>query len=198
MVLILILLTTTTAYAQVPAGMPYDPGKHPNPIVTWVSEKDFKRVSFAEAAEKVGVELMSLSRDVAERQFVEIAVPPASKQKLQIMEVEFEVTFFPVMRQTYRLKSGKAFVLYTFRFPRAITSADVLNGVAFDRPPRGILPRFGSLSLPDRIDIRGTPGLYFDNHSGHRTIYWFEMDAGFSVTTNASKEELFKGVEDLL
>jgi hypothetical protein len=194
----LMLLTALAAFGQVPAGMPYDPGKHPNPIVTWVNEKDFRRVPFAEAAEKVGVELMSLSREVGERQFVELAVPSTSKQKLRIANEEFEVTFYPVMRQTYRLKSGKAFVLYTFRFPRALTTSEVLNDVAFRTPPRGTVPRFGPLALPDRIDIRGVPGLYFDNHGGHRTTYWFEMEAGFAVTTNAGKEDLFKVLEDLL
>jgi hypothetical protein len=194
----LMLLAIPAAFGQVPAGVPYDAAKHANPIVTWVNEKDFQKVSFAEAAKRVGVELMSLSAEVGERQFVELAVPSSSRQKLRIANEEFEVTFFPVMRQTYRLKSGKAFVLYTFRFPLALTSADVLNAVAFERPPRDTTPRFGSMPLPDRIEIRGYPGLYFDNHKGHRTTYWFEMGAGYAVTTNTGKEDLFKVLEDLL
>ena len=101
------------------------------------------------------------------------------------------------MRQTYRLKSGKGFVLYTFRFPRAVTSADVLNQVAFGTPPRGTLPRFGNLTLPDRVQIRETPGLYFETGE-LRTVYWFEVGAGYSATTTADKEELFRVLDDLL
>ena len=190
-------LLASAAFAQVPAGVPYDAKKHPNPIVTWAQEKDFKPVSFMQAAEAVGVELMSLSREKGERQSVELASPPQSRQRVRIIGAEYEVTFYPVMRQTYKLKSGSTFTLYTFRFPRALVTADFLNQAAFGRPPRGTLPRFGALTLPDRVDIRGTPGLYFDEGM-LRTVYWFELGAGFSVTTDASKDELFDVLEELL
>ena len=114
-----------------------------------------------------------------------------------IIGQEYEVTFYPVMRQTYKLKSGNTFALYTFRFPKALVTADFLNQAAFGRPPRGTLPRFGSLPLPDRLDIRGTPGLYFDEGT-RRTVYWFELGAGYTVTTEATKDELFDVLDDLL
>lgn len=190
-------LVPLAALAQVPAGVPYDPVKHPNPIVTWVTEKDFQTASFADAAAAVGVELMSLSRDEGERESVELASPAPARQKIRIVGEEIEVTFYPVMRQNYKLKSGHSFALYTFRFPRAITTADFLNRAAFARPPRGTLPRFGALPVPDRLDIRGAPGLYFDDGK-KRSVYWFELGSGFSVTTDASKDELFEVLEDLL
>lgn len=193
----LLLSAACAIYAQVPAGVPFESGKHPNPIVTWVNEKDFRKVPFVEAAEIVGVELMSLSRDEGERTSVEIATPSAGRQKIRIVNSEYEVTFYPVMRQTYKLKSNNTFVLYTFRFPKALTTADFLNQAAFGRPPRGTMPRFGILPVPDRFDIRGVPGLYFDEGK-RRTIYWFELGAGYSVSTDAGKDELFRVLEDLL
>ena len=197
LVILILILRAAAAYAQVPAGVPFDPRKHPNPIVTWVEQKDFQKVPFGEASEKVGVELMSLSRDEGERMSVELATPATARQKIKSYGEEYEVTFYPVMRQTYKLKSGSTFLLYTFRFPRASTTAEFLNITAFGKPPRGITPRFGAATLPDRIDIRGVPGLYFDDGKS-RTIYWFELGAGYSVTTNATKEELFQVLEDLL
>jgi hypothetical protein len=193
----LLISASAAVYAQVPAGVPFDPGKHPNPIVTWVNEKDFRKVPFVEAAQIVGVELMSLSRDEGERTSVEIATPSTGRQKIRVLGEEYEATFYPVMRQTYKLKSNSTFVLYTFRFPRALTTAEFLNDSAFRRPPRGSIPRFGSLPVPDRIDIRGGPGLYFDE-GNRRTIYWFELGAGYSVSTDAGKDELFRVLEDLL
>jgi hypothetical protein len=193
----LVLSSAADAIAQVPAGVPYDARKHPNPIITWVEQKDFVTVPYAEAAARVGVELMSLSKEHADRTSVEIATPSRDPQKIRNYAEEYEATFYPVMRQTYKLKSGNTFLLYTFRFPRALTSADFLNTTAFGRPPRGVTPRFGSSPVPDRIDIRGVPGLYFDN-GRQRTIYWFELEAGYSVTTNATKEELFAVLQDLL
>jgi hypothetical protein len=192
-----LVLGAAVAVAQVPAGVPYDPKKHPNPIVTWVEQKDFQKVPFVEASAKVGVELMSLSRDEGERTSVELATPGSARQKIRSYGEEYEVTFYPVMRQTYKLKSGSTFLIYTFRFPRALTTGDFLNMTAFGKPPRGITPRFGAAALPEQVEIRGVPGLYFDDGK-HRTIYWFELGAGYSVTTDALKEELFKVLEDLL
>ena len=40
-----------------------------------------------------------------------------SAQKVRIVGQEYECTFYPVMRQIYKLKSGNTFTLYTFRFP---------------------------------------------------------------------------------
>lgn len=190
-------LVASAAVAQVPAGVPYDPSKHPNPIVTWVQEKDFKKVSFVEAAEQVGVELMSLSREEGDRESVELASPSPARQKVKIIGEEYETTFYPVMRQNYRLKSGHVLALYTFRFPRALTSAEFLNHAAFGKPPRNSVPRFGPLPVPERLEIRGNPALYLDDGK-RRTVYWFELGAGYSATTDASKDELFTVLEDLL
>ena len=192
-----LMLSASTLFAQVPAGVPFQQGKHPNPIITWVELKKFVKVPFAEAAQKVGVELMSLSREVGERTAVELATPSSSKQKIRNYGEEYQATFYPVMRQTYKLKTGKTFHLYTFRFPTALTTAEFLNTTAFAKPPYGVTPRFGSSPLPEKMDIRGWPGLYFD-HRTSRTLYWFELGAGYSVTTDASKEELFKVLDDLL
>ena len=198
LVALVIIRAAPTTVAQVPAGVPYDVKKHPNPIVTWVNEKDFRPTTFADAADKVGVELMSLSKEQGERISVEIAVPPSTRQqKVRIIGAEYEVTFYPVMRQTYKLKSGNTFILYTFRFPRALTTGDFLNRTAFGPWPRGETPRFGPLRLPERMEIRGRPGLYFDNNT-RRFAYWFELGSGFSVTSNAPMNEFFEVIGDLL
>jgi len=198
LIALVICRATPIAIAQVPAGVPYDVKKHPNPIVTWVNEKDFRPATFADAANTVGVELMSLSKEQGERISVEIAIPTSSRQqKVRTMGAEYEVTFYPVMRQTYKLKSGNTFILYTFRFPRALTTADFLNRAAFGPWPRGETPRFGPMKLPDRMEIRGRPGLYFDDNT-RRFAYWFELGSGFSVTSNAPRDEFFKVIGDLL
>ena len=188
---------TSTILAQVPAGIPFNPAKHPNPIVTWVEEKSFRTTTFSAAVAAVGVDTMSLSQDQGHRDSVELASPSPARQKLRMAGEEFEVTFYPVMRQNYKLKSGHIFVFYTFRFPRALTSSDVLNQAAFGRPLRGATPRFGAIPVPDRIEIRGNPGLYFENPK-ERSVYWFELGAAHAATTDAPKDELFDVLEDLL
>jgi hypothetical protein len=187
----------STLLAQVPAGIPFNPSKHSNPIVTWVEDKNFKPATFSAAVAAVGVDTMSLSQDEGRRESVELASPSPARQRVRLAGEDVEVTFYPVMRQNYKLKSGHSFVLYTFRFPRALTSADVLNAAAFGRQIRGATPRFGSLPVPDRIEIRGNPGLYFDSPK-QRTVYWFELGAAHTATTDASKDEFFEVLEDLL
>ena len=184
--------------AQVPAGVSYDEDKHPNPVVTWVQAKDFKPATYTAAVAAVGVETMSLSQDAGRRESVELASPSPARQKIRIYGDEIEVTFYPVMRQNFKLKSGRTFVLYTFRFPRAVTSAEHLNIAAFGRPPRGATPRFGSLPIPDRIEIRGNPGLYFEYNKTERAMYWFELGAGHTATSDATRDEFFDALDDLL
>src|SRR5689334_16269486 len=132
----LLCCLTSTLLAQVPAGVPFNPDRHPNPIVTWVDEKNFKATTFATAVAAVGVDTMSLSQDQGRRESVELASPSPARQRIRMVGEDVEVTFYPVMRQNYKLKSGHTFVLYTFRFPRALTSADVLNAAAFSRQVR--------------------------------------------------------------
>jgi hypothetical protein len=145
----------------------------------------------------VGVDLISLSNAEGTRQSVELAVPSQGRQKVRIFNEEYEATFYPVMRQTYKLKSGHTFVLYSFRFPRALTTADLLNDVAFSRPPRGTTPRFGPVTLPERVDVRDKPGLLFDDGK-QRGVYWFELGAGHFASTDAPKDELSRVLDDLL
>jgi hypothetical protein len=196
-VLAALVLISPSLMAQVPAGVSYDPAKHPNPIVTWVQEKDFKPTTFSAAAEAVGVDLVSLSQDEGQRQSVELASPSQGRQRVRVAGLEIEVTFYPVMRQNYILKSGHTFVLYSFRFPRAATTAEMLNQAAFGRPPRGTTPRFGTLAVPDRIEIRNQPGLYFDDGK-KRHVYWFERGTSHSATSDAPRDEIFRVLDDLL
>lgn len=196
--IVLFVLPAAAALAQVPAGVPYDPKLHPNPIVTWVREQDFKPATFAEASRQVGIEIMSLSQEEGRRELLELAMPAqGGPQKVRMMGRDVEVTFYPVVRQTYVLKSGSRFVMYTFRFPRALTSAEALNAAAFSKPRRPSEARFGTTPPPDEIEIRGGPGLIFDTDK-QLTIYWFELGGGHSVTTDASREELFRVLKDLL
>jgi hypothetical protein len=194
----IILTVALSASAQVPAGVPFDPKIHPNPIVTWVRNEDFKTTPFADAIRQAGIEIMSLSQNEGKRDSLQLAIPAqGGPQRVRIMGQDVEVTFFPVVRQNYTLKDGKRFVMYSFRFPRALTSADVLNGAAFNKPRRPGDARFGTVTLPEQLEIRGVPGLIFDDGK-ERTIYWFEMGAGHSVTTDATQDELFRVLEDLL
>src|SRR5438132_12687052 len=56
---VLVLLLSTFAIAHTPPpGAPYDASKHPNPIVTFVEEKDFKPVKYDEAKKSAGIELL--------------------------------------------------------------------------------------------------------------------------------------------
>src|SRR5580765_3778728 len=111
----------TSAFAQVPPGVSYEPGKHPNPIVTYVKTKDFRPTTYADAKKLSGFDPLGLSEKEGERQSIEIAEPKPANQKIELPNDEFpliKVEYFPVVRQSYLLKTGITLVLDAFRFPK--------------------------------------------------------------------------------
>lgn len=195
--IVAVALAAVRAAGQVPAGFSYNPNTHPNPFVTWVRSQDFKTAAFSDAKMAADIEIMSLSQSEATRESIELAIPIPARQRVRIANLEAEVTFYPVVRQNYKLKAGGSFVMYSFRFPRAPVTAGDLNEAAFGRPRRQGEGRFGSENLPERLEVRGEPGLMFDNGK-KRVLYWFELGAGQVVESDVSREELFRVLDDLL
>ena len=81
---------------------------------------------------------------------IEIADPKPAVQKVVLPNDEFpliKVEYFPVVRQTYILKSGIALVLDAFKFPKVpIPMNDltgILNNAAFRPGDKFWKPRFG-------------------------------------------------------
>ena len=164
-----------SVYAQVPAGVPFEPGKASE------SDRDLGRTEglqegpFREAAEKVGVELMSLSRDEGERTRWNWPPPSTGRQRIRNYGEEYEATFYPVMRQTYKLKSGNTFpALYL-----QISSSSDHRGIS-ESPPRSDVLRAASRRGLDRcLFPSGSTSAEFPGCTSmtedRRTIYWFEL-----------------------
>src|SRR3989442_8776473 len=107
-----------TAFAQTPPpGVPYDASKHPNPIITFVEMKDFKPAAADQAKKDTGIELLGISKDEGQRESVEFADGRFVKN-LPILTIRTDVTFYPVVRQKFKLSEGANLVLYSFRFPK--------------------------------------------------------------------------------
>ncbi len=193
----------TDARAQVPAGFPYTPGVHPNPIVTFATDTDFRTVLYEAAREEAGIELLGLSSRVGTRE--DVAVTTGEVRDVEILDRTTEVLFFPAVRQRFRLTDDRVVILYSFRDPRPgeipdDVLVDVLNGHAFrpDRNPEDA--RFGPHPGPEDLDVRGVAALMFD--SGDRTpltVFWQENGVSHVATSDTlGREELFLVIEDLL
>src|ERR1700674_2421604 len=144
---VLVLLLSTVAIAQTPPpGAPYDASKHPNPIVTFVEEKDFKPVTYDEAKKSAEIELLGLAQDEAKQQSVELADGRFVKN-MPILNFRTDVTFYPVIRQKFKLSSGSDVALYSFRFPKVALPRDyarmVLNEAAIEKKKKRSEMRFG-------------------------------------------------------
>src|SRR5437899_6042788 len=111
------LFSSVAAAQTPPPGAPYDPSKHPNPIVTFVEEKDFKPATYEEAKKAAGIELLGLAQDEAKQQSVELADGRFVKN-MQILNFRTDVTFYSVVRQKFRLADGADLFLYSFKFPK--------------------------------------------------------------------------------
>ena len=199
-VFVLGLLLATTAAAQTPPpGAPFDASKHPNPIVTFVEEKDFKPVTYDEAKKQSGLEMLGLAQDEAKQESVELADGRFVKN-MQILNFRTDVTFYPVVRQKFKLSSGPEVVLYSFRFPKVALPPEyarmVLNEAATEKRKKPSDMRFGG-SAPEQFEIRGARGLLWEK-SDQITVYWQEQGVGHVVTGMPPRDKLFEVIEDLL
>ena len=194
------LLFSSVAAAQTPPpGVPFDASKHPNPIVTFVEEKDFKPVTYDKAKADAGIDLLGLSQDEGKRGSVELAEGRLAKN-MSILNFRTDVTFYPVVRQKFRLANGSDLILYSFRFPKVTLPREyarkILNEAAIEKKKKPSEMRFGG-TAPEQLEIRGARGLLFDK-DGQITVYWQEEGVGHVAMASLERQELFRVVDDLL
>jgi len=199
---LLFLCGAVTALAQAPPpGVPFDANKHPNPIITYVEEKDFKATTPEQVRKEAGIDLLGLSQDEARRESLEMADGKFVKN-LPILNLRSDVTFYPVVRQKFKLATGSDLVMYSFRFPKVALPIPpnftqiVLNEAAVERKKKPSEMRFGG-EKPETFGIRGSPALLFEK-DGQTTVYWEEEGVGHTVTGRLPRKELFNVIEDLL
>ena len=182
-----------------PPGVPFDASKHPNPIITFVEEKDFKPVSYEQAKKDAGIEFLGLSQDEGKRESVEVADGRFVKN-MSILNFRTDVTFYPVVRQKFKLAGGMDLVLYSFKFPRVALPREyariILNEAAIEKKKKPSEMRFGG-TAPEQLEIRGARGLLWEK-DGQTTIYWQEEGVGHVVMAMLDRQELFRVIEDLL
>jgi hypothetical protein len=188
------------AFGQTPPpGAPFDSSRHPNPIVTFVEEKDFKPAPYAEAKKAAAIEILGLPQDEATRESVEIADGRFVKN-MQILNFRTDVTFYPVVRQKFKLKRGADFALYSFRFPRVALPREytgiILNEAAVQKRKKPSEMRFGG-TAPEQLDVRGKRALMWEKE-GQTTIYWQEEGVGYVVVSSLPRQDLFEVIDDLL
>ena len=198
---LLLFLFPAVALAQTPPpGNPYDPAKHPNPIITFVEEKEFKGADYALVEKDAGIEVLGLSQDEATRQSMAMADGRFVKSMNIFGRIRTDVTFYPVVRQNFKLSAGPDLTLYSFKFPKVSLPPDfgraVLNEAATEKKKKPSEMRFGGVG-PEVLEIRGTEGLLFEK-DGKTTVYWEERGVGHTVTSTLPRRELFRIIEDLL
>lgn len=199
-----VMTVIAVAVAQVPPGVPYQPDKHPNPVATYITNRDFKPVSYAVAFKQAGFEPLGLSEKEGTRTSIELAQPSPASRKILLVDQDYpevKVDFFPVMRQVYALRGGGQFILDAFRFPKIPLPlhlvTPILNTTAFQPGDRYWQPRFGPSAPPERLTIRGVAALLFND--GHTSdLFWREGGECYVAETKSSRKELLRLIEDLL
>ncbi len=184
----------------VPPGPPYDAAKHVNPILTYVVSKDFKTATYKEAQEAANVSLLNLSKDTGVRQSIELADPATSSQK--DMKLPVKATFYPVVRQTFKLKDGGTLVLCSFKAPKITGTENGGGGLSIGGLPgrRGNdakNKRFGTAGAPEELEVRGRRGLMFDI-DGELTLSWHEDGVVHTATAKLPLKAFFQVLDDLL
>jgi Domain of unknown function (DUF4367) len=198
---LLIIAAATSVFAQTPPpGAPFDPSRHPNPIVTFVESKDFKPLANGQVKAEAGIDLLGLGQDEGKLESLDIA-PGRFVKNMSILNFRTDVTFYPVVRQAFKLTDGGAeLVIYSFRFPRVALPPDftyaVLNEAAIEKKKKPTDMRFGGRNA-EMFDIRGARALLFEK-DGETTVYWQEEGVAHTVTAKLPRNDLFNIIEDLL
>src|SRR5205085_9641717 len=181
-------------------GAPFDASRHPNPIVTFVEQKDFKPATYDQAKKDAGIELLGLSQDEGKREAVELADGRFVKN-MPILNFRTDVTFYPVVREKYKLAGGSDLVLYSFRFPRVTLPREyarlILNEAAVEKKKKPSEMRFGG-AAPEQLDIRGVRCLLWWKEGQATVVYWQEDGVGHVAMASLPRQELFRVIEDLL
>jgi hypothetical protein len=199
----LVALVVPRGYSQVPAGRPYQPGLHPNPIVTFTTDDAFGSVGYEAARESAGIELLGLSAGTGVRE--DVAIAESDVQEVELMGRKTDVLFFPTVRQRFRLEDGSLLTLYSFRNPRPgevpeEILADVLNQHAFRPEDDPAKARFGPHAGPEELAIRGQAALLFESDPDTPVTLFWQQDGISHVATSPTlePEDLFDVVEDFL
>lgn len=183
-----------------PPGNPYDPARYPNPIITFVEDKDFKDAEYAQVQKDAGIDILGLSQSEGKRDSLAIAPGRFVRTMTILGNIRSDVTFYPVIRQTFKLTAGGDLLLHSFKFPRVSLPKDfgraVLNEAATEKKKKPNEMRFGGMA-PEVLEIRGTEGLLFDK-DGKITVYWEEAGVGHTATSTLPRREFFRIIEDLL
>jgi len=197
-VTILTLLAVPQALlAQIPPGDSYDPSKHVNPIITYVQAKDFKPSNFKSAGEMAGIPLLGLSKDTGTAESVDVA--DAGIQNVRVGRGTLKVTFYPVVRQTFKLADGTSLVLYSFKNPKIPNqnAGPFSEGLPQGRGRDPKDKRLGDVKAPEELEIRGFPGVLFDK-DGTLTVAWQEEGVTHTATSTLSRRAFFRILDDLL
>jgi hypothetical protein len=199
-----LLAWCSIAMAQVPPGVSYNPKQHPNPIVTYVKNPDFKVTTFAIAQRRAGFELLGLSEKEAKRTSISLADPMPATQKVELPNDDYpviKVEFYPVVRQTYVLAGGGELTLDVFRFPKVPlplnSLSSILNYAAFKPGDRFWKARFGPATTPEQTMVRGVAALIFDDNQ-ELVVFWREGEQCYVAKSKTTRDTIVRVIEDLL
>src|SRR5262245_47268123 len=160
-ILMTVLMPTLATAQTPPPGNPFDPARHPNPIITFVETEDFRSADYAEIQKTAGIDILGLSQSEGQRQSIAIADGRFARNMNVLSGVRTDVTFYPVVRQTFKLTAGSDLTLYSFKFPRVALPPNfaraVLNEAATEKKKKPTEMRFGGMA-PEVLEIRGTEG----------------------------------------
>ena len=198
------MMLAAKALGQVPPVVPYNPRQHPNAIVTFVKNSEFKKTTYSDATKVSGFDPLGLSEKQGARQSIEIAIPKPEKQKIALPDDEFpviQVTFAPVVRQKYVLKNGQELLLDAFQFPKVPIPLNdmtgILNAAAFLPGDKYWKARFGPATVPERVTVRGLAGLLFDDNMEF-VLFWREGTQCYVIKSKTTRDDLFRIATDLL
>ncbi len=189
--------------SPIPPGANYDPAKHINPVITYVQSKDFQPSTMKDAEGATDIQLLGLSKEVGTIQSIDLAKPSADMSKE--LKMDIRGTFYAVVRQTFKLSDGGELILCSLKPPRIQSMGSygqprMSTGLPFPTGGKNAKDkdkRFGAVSPPEELEVRGLRGLIFDQENSI-TIAWVEDGVIHTATSSLSRRAMYRVLDDLL
>jgi len=194
------MFLSSAAFAQVPPGDPYDASKHVNPIITFVQAKDFKPSNYQDAEKAAEITLLGLSKDTGTLTGIDLA--DAGIRSVRQGRSSVKISYYAVVRQTFKLEAGGELVLYSFKAPKEPPGSNMTEaprgGFVLGRDPRNEKDkRLGPGPAPEELAIRGKRALLFEN-GDMLTVAWQEEGIIHTATSALPRRAFFRVLDDLL
>ena len=142
---------------------------------------------------------MGLSKEEGTLQ--DVALAEVGIKKVDVLQRRMEISFSPVVRQTFKLVGGGEMILHSFKSPKVPLPLEMQDALLQEAiasvKKKPSERRFGPVSAPEQLALRGTRALLFEKDN-QLIIAWQEEGVTHTAASSLPRKSFFRLLDDLL